>query len=391
MDKKRRKILLVDDNPENIQILLETLGDEFAVVAARSGEKALALAIAAPHPDIILLDVMMPNMDGYEVCRRLKANPLTRSIPVLFVTSLNDIEDEQRGLEMGAVDYIIKPFRPELIKARVRNQIDLKQYRDHLEQLVGERTRELSLTQDATIFTVANLAETRDPDTGAHIWRTQQYVRILALHLAASPRYAVALTPPDIDLLFKSAPLHDIGKIGIADHILLKPGKLTPEEFEEMKKHSILGWRALNRTAQLLGSNSFLRYACEIALTHHEKWDGSGYPHGLFGEAIPLSGRLMAVADVYDALISHRPYKNPFPHAEAAALIIDGRGHHFDPAIIDVFITLESEFQQISEMVTDVPADTLELTPEIAVTSTPSPHPIVAPTISVPPPRPLRK
>lgn len=198
-----------------------------------------------------------------------------------------------------------------------------------------------------------------------------QKLRQLALHLAASPRYAASLTPPDIDLLYKSAPLHDIGKTGIADHILLKPGKLTPEEFEEMKKHSIIGWRALNRTAQLLGSNSFLHYACEIALTHHEKWDGSGYPHGLCGEAIPLSGRLMAVSDVYDALISHRPYKNPFPHAEAAALIIEGRGHHFDPAIIDAFIALESEFQQISKMVTDVPADAIELTPEIAGVSTP--------------------
>ena len=157
----------------------------------------------------------------------------------------------------------------------------------------------------------------------------------------------------DLDLLFKSAPLHDIGKIGIADHILLKPGKLTPEEFEEMKRHSIIGWRALNRTEQLLGSNSFLRYASEIALTHHEKWDGSGYPDKLIGTAIPLSGRLMAVADVYDALRSHRPYKNPYPHFEAAAMIIDGRGHHFDPDIVDVFIALDSDFQKISETVTD--------------------------------------
>ncbi len=352
-DAKPKKILIVDDNSENIQILLATLGDEFAVVAARNGEKALALATATPHPDLILLDVIMPNMDGYEVCRRLKANPLTWSIPVLFVTSLSDSEDEQRGLEVGAVDYITKPFRPELVKARVRSQIDLKQYRDHLEQVVEERTRELSLTQDVTIFTLANLAETRDPETGAHICRTQSYVRALALRLSASPKYAAALTPSDIDLLFKSAPLHDIGKIGIADHILLKPGKLTPEEFEEMKRHSIIGWRALNRTEQLLGSNSFLRYASEIALTHHEKWDGSGYPDKLIGTAIPLSGRLMAVADVYDALRSHRPYKNPYPHFEAAAMIIDGRGHHFDPDIVDVFIALDSDFQKISETVTD--------------------------------------
>jgi putative two-component system response regulator len=295
----------------------------------------------------------MPNMDGYEVCRRLKANPLTCSIPVLFVTSLSDDDDEKRGLELGAVDYIIKPIRPELVKARVRSQINLKQYRDRLEQLVDERTLELTLTQEATIFTVANLAETRDPETGAHIWRTQRYVRELALRFAASSNSAASLTPTYIDLLFKSAPLHDIGKIGIADQILLKPGKLTTEEFEEMKKHCILGWRALNRSEQLLGTNSFLRYASEIALTHHEKWDGSGYPNGLIGESIPLSGRLMAVADVYDALCSHRPYKKPFSHAEAAAIIVDGRGQHFDPDVVDVFIALESNFQQISEIITD--------------------------------------
>lgn len=355
---KRSKILVVDDNHENIQILLEILGDEFAVVAARSGEKAIALALADPHPDLILLDVIMPNMDGYEVCRRLKANLLTRDIPVMFVTSLSDSTEEQHGLEVGAVDYIIKPIRPELVQARVRSQLKLKQYSDHLEQLVAARTRELTLTQDATIFTVANLAETRDPETGAHIWRTQRYIRDLALGLAASSKHAASLTPPDIDLLFKSAPLHDVGKIGIADQILLKPGKLTAEEFEEMKKHCFLGWRALNRAERLLGSNSFLRYASEIALTHHEKWDGSGYPDGLIGAAIPLSGRLMAVADVYDALRSERPYKRAFSHAEATAIIIDGRGQHFDPEIVDVFIAQESDFQRISETITDEQTNT---------------------------------
>ena len=359
LEDRRKKILVVDDEPANIHILIEALGDEFALVAARTGEKALAIAAATPHPDIILLDVMMPNMDGYEVCRRLKANPLTVNIPVIFVTSLSDSGDELHGLKIGAVDYILKPILPELVKARVCSQLNLKQYRDHLEQMVEERTRELSITQDATIFTVANLAETRDPETGAHIWRTQRYLRELALHLAASPKYAAVLTPLDIDLLFKSAPLHDIGKIGITDQTLLKPGKLTAEEFEEMKRHSFLGWRALSRTEQLLGSNSFLRYACEIALTHHEKWDGSGYPNGLSGEAIPLSGRLMAVADVYDALTSRRPYKMPFAHAESVSIIIADRGHHFDPAIVDTFIALESDFQQISERVTDESANAI--------------------------------
>lgn len=357
MYNKQSKVLVVDDSAENIRIMFEALGDEFAVVAARNGEKALALAGAASQPDVILLDVMMPNMSGYEVCATLKANPATRGIPILFVTALTDMEDERRGLAMGAVDYIVKPFRPELVKARVRNQIDLKRHRDHLEHLVEERTRELSTTQDATIFTVANLAETRDPETGAHIWRTQQYVQVLASHLAKSTKYADVLTEPDIALLFKSAPLHDIGKIGIADHILLKPGKLTPEEFEEMKKHAELGWRALNRAEQLLGTNSFLRYACEIALTHHEKYDGSGYPKGLVAEEIPLSGRLMAVADVYDALTSRRPYKIPFSHADAAALIIAGRGRHFDPDVVDAFVTLETEFQRIRRTVIDLDVD----------------------------------
>ena len=357
MSDKKSKVLIVDDSAENIKIMVKALGDEFVVVAARNGEKALALASAVSQPDIILLDVMMPNMSGYEVCEQLKANPATRDIPVLFVTALTDMEDERRGLDMGAVDYIVKPFRVELVKARVRNQLDLKRHRDHLEQLVSERTWELSVTQDATIFTVANLAETRDPETGAHIFRTQQYVRVLATHLSVSAKYAAALTPSDIELLFKSAPLHDIGKIGIADHILLKPGKLTPEEFDEMKKHPMLGWRALNRAEQLLGSNSFLRYASEIALTHHEKFNGSGYPNGLVGEEIPLSGRLMAVADVYDALTTRRPYKKPFSHADATTLIVEGRALHFDPDIVDAFVTLESEFQRIRITVFDEEAD----------------------------------
>ena len=353
MNKKNSRVLVVDDNPENIRILLDTLGDEFAVVAALTGEKALALAVAIPPPDIILLDVMMPVMNGYEVCLKLKACPATRNIPVLFVTASAEMEDERYGLSIGAVDYITKPFRPELVKVRVANHLALKRHQDHLERLVTDRTRELSQTQDATIFAFAGLAETRDPETGAHIWRTQRYVQALAVYLASCPKYSATLTLADIELLFKSAPLHDIGKIGIPDHILLKPGKLTKEEFEEMKHHAILGWQALSRTEEFLGPNSFLHYAREITLTHHEKWDGSGYPNGLAGEAIPLSGRLMAIADVYDALTSRRPYKKPFPHAEAAALIVAGRGGHFDPDLVDAFVALESEFQQIERAIAD--------------------------------------
>ncbi len=344
--KKEFTILLIDDSWENLRCLKMILSSEFNVKAATNGSIALTIAKSTP-PDLILLDVVMPEMDGYEVCLRLKADPITWFIPVLFVTSLSDSEDEQRGFAVGAADYINKPFRPEIVKARVRSHLEVKMYRDNLQLLVERRTGELLSSQDATIFTVANLAEIRDPETGAHIMRTQHYVKALALCLGSSPKHAVDLAPQNIELMAKSAPLHDIGKVGIPDHILLKPGKLTTEEFVEMKTHAMLGWKILNMTEQRFGSNSFLRYACEITLCHHEKWDGSGYPQSLAGETIPLSARLMAVADVYDALISVRPYKKAFSHAEAKAIIVDGRGLHFDPSIVDAFLLLEDRFIDI--------------------------------------------
>ncbi|MBF0094855.1 MAG: two-component system response regulator [Alphaproteobacteria bacterium] len=350
--EKKKTILAVDDAPENLDVIKSILVPDYTLKRAATGAMALKIAESQP-PDLILLDVMMPGMDGFDVCLQLKANPVTKGIPVVFVTALSESADEQRGFAVGGVDYINKPFQPELVRARVRTHLEIKEYRDDLERLVEERTQELSRTQDATIFTVANLAETRDPETGAHIMRTQHFVTVLAQYLSASPRHAAALTPANIDLLFKSAPLHDIGKVGIPDHILLKPGKLTAEEFEEMKQHAVIGWKTLNETEEYFGTNSFLRYACEISLTHHEKWDGSGYPYGLSGDAIPLSGRLMAVADVYDALTSARPYKKPFTHEAAKALIVDGRGKHFDPEIVDAFLALETEFQEISRAINE--------------------------------------
>lgn len=340
-------VMIVDDTETNIDILVEALGGDFDLRVAMDGETALE-AIADEPPDLILLDIMMPGMDGYEVCSRLKSAPATRDIPVVFLTAMSEEQDEARGLALGAVDYITKPFSPALVKARVRNQLELKRYRDHLEELVRERTRQLVLTQDVTIRSMGTLAEYRDPETGGHIRRTQQYVRILALHLKNDPRFRDRLDDTAIDLLVKSAPLHDIGKVGVRDNILLKPGALTPEEFEEMKRHTIYGRDALLVSEKMLGEDSFLSVAREIAYTHQEKWDGTGYPRGLKGEEIPLFGRLMAVADVYDALISKRVYKPPYPHERAVEMIREGRGSHFDPDIVDAFLVLADDFRRIA-------------------------------------------
>lgn len=342
------RVLLVDDNTTNLQLLHETLdGLGYKLLIAKNGKTALAIAQKA-RPSLILLDIMMPEMDGYEVCRRLKADEDTSHIPVIFITALADQEDEAKGLGMGAVDYLTKPINPELVRARVRNHLELKQYQDHLENLVKERTRRLALTQAVTIESLATLAEYRDPETGGHIKRTQNYVKALAVHLKDHPRYRDELNDETIELLYLSAPLHDLGKVGVPDHILLKAGKLTDEEFEEMKKHTVYGHDALLITEQKLGEDTFLRLAREIAYTHQEKWDGSGYPLGLKGYAIPLAGRLMALADVYDALISKRVYKPPFPHEKAVQIIVEGKDQHFDPDLVDAFVELQETFRNIA-------------------------------------------
>jgi putative two-component system response regulator len=347
-------ILIVDDTETNLDILVETLGEDYEVAVAMDGPTALSLA-QAQTPDLILLDIMMPGMDGYEVCRRLMADPATAQTPVIFLTALTEVGDKTRGFAAGAVDYVTKPFEPAEIQARVRTHLSLRLARQQLagqneilEQKVRERTRELALTQDAIIEAMAGLAEYRDPETGGHIKRTRNYVRLLALKLRDAPQYKDLFTEEFLDLLYKSAPLHDIGKVGVRDDILLKPGPLTEAEFESMRRHTVFGRDAIAAAAQHLGDNSFLRLAQEIAYTHQERWDGSGYPQGLVGEAIPVSGRLMAIADVYDALISRRVYKKPLPHAQAVAIIRDGRGIHFDPVMVDAFLEVQESFRQIA-------------------------------------------
>jgi putative two-component system response regulator len=353
---KKQTILVVDDAPENIELLNLVLGSTYNIKVALNGEKALEIASnPADLPDLILLDVMMPGMNGYDVCRQLKTSPLTYKIPVIFVSALNETQDESKGFEVGAVDYITKPVSTSIVRARVKTHLALYDQNKLLEDKVRERTEELAHAQDVTYIGFAALAEFRDHETGAHIIRTQQYVRILAQYLSIHPRFQGYLGNEEIGLLHKSAPLHDIGKIAVPDRILLKPGKLTPEEFDEMKKHTIYGRDAIAQAERALGDekNSFLRLAKEIAYTHHEKWDGSGYPQGLAGDSIPISGRLMALADIYDALISQRVYKAAIPHDAAVEIIVNERGKQLDPDVVEAFLEHQDMFGNISQTITD--------------------------------------
>jgi putative two-component system response regulator len=347
----KEAILVVDDTPDNLTLMSGLLKDRYKVKVANNGEKAIKIVQGDNPPDLILLDIMMPGLSGYDVCEQLKADPATREIPIIFLTAMTATEDEKKGLEMGAVDYITKPISPPIVLARVATHLKIKAAADFLkdknvflEQEVAKRTREVVAIQDVTILTMASLAETRDSDTGNHIRRTQYYVKSLAEELKGHPRFRQFLDDATIDMLHKSAPLHDIGKVGIPDRILLKPGRFTPEEFEIMKSHTTLGRDAIQHAEDRLGMKvDFLKYAKEIAYGHQEKWDGSGYPEGLSGDDIPISARLMAVADVYDALVSRRVYKEGMPHDKAKAIMIESSGSHFDPDVVDAFLAREDE------------------------------------------------
>ena len=358
-------VLVVDDTPDNLMLMTNLLKDRYRVKAANSGEKALRVLEGDPLPDLILLDIMMPGLSGHQVAQQLQKDSRTHDIPIIFLTALASMEDEIQGLELGAVDYITKPICAPLVLARVETQLKIKaaadflrNKNDFLEQEVQRRTQEVMAIQDVTIQAMASLAETRDNETGNHIRRTQHYVRLLAELLLDHPRFKHFLNEETIRQLFKSAPLHDIGKIGIPDHILLKPGRFTPQEFEIMKTHTTLGRDAIQRAEDQLGiSVGFLRIAKEIAYSHQEKWDGSGYPEGLAADDIPVSARLMAVADVYDALISRRVYKSGMPHEQAVEIILQGRGSHFDPDVCDAFLSNAGQFRTIAERYADSDQD----------------------------------
>ncbi len=365
-------LLIVDDNPENLTVLGEILQSEFRVRAATNGPRALELAVLDPKPSLALLDLMMPDMDGYELLSTLRADPATSDMPVIFVTAMDGTADEARGLAMGAADYITKPLRPAIVLARVRIHLQLRAAREvlrernvELEAEVARRMAENQRVQDVSIHALARLAETRDPETGNHLRRTQEYVRLLGHCLQPHPRFADYLSERVIDVLAKSAPLHDIGKVGIPDHVLLKPGKLDPDEWVIMKTHAALGADAIDQAerdgafhvdAPTGRPVEFLRTAKEIARWHHEMWDGNGYPDGLAGDDIPISARLMALADVFDALISRRVYKEPMSFERARSVIEGGRGRHFDPDLVDAFLANYDDFVGIAERYKDTEA-----------------------------------
>ncbi|NOR51813.1 MAG: response regulator [Gammaproteobacteria bacterium] len=349
-------ILIVDDDPTILASMHKMLAPSYRVLAANSGTRALAVATTEPRPALILLDVLMPKMDGYSVLSQLKEDPATRDIPVIFVTAMDATMDEEKGLELGAVDYIMKPVNPAILLARVKAHLTLKQARDflsdknsYLESEIIRRMEENQTIQNVSIHALAHLAETRDPETGDHIIRTQFYVKVLATHLQNHPRFREIITDRYIVMLTRSAPLHDIGKVGIPDHVLLKPGKLTDDEWVIMKTHAELGAQAIEQAERDVERPvEFLTLSKEIAHWHHERWNGSGYPDGLAGNAIPVSARLMALADVFDALISKRVYKSAMSSQQAMEIIIEGRDNHFDPDITDAFVASFDKFLDIA-------------------------------------------
>ena len=356
-------VLIVDDTPENLTVLAEALASDYRVRVANNGRHAIQVALSPPQPKLILLDVVMPDLDGYAVLEHLRTQPTTTDIPVIFVTAADSEADEEHGLALGAVDFIHKPIRPVIVQARVRTQLELKAARDalalravNLEVEVERRIRENHMIQDVSMRALASLAETRDHETGNHIRRTQHYVEVLARRLVDHPRFAALTAHGIIGLIVKAAPLHDIGKVGIPDCILLKPGPLTAEEWGIMQTHTRLGAEAIQRALADEDDQAplaFLHIAMDIAHSHHEKWDGSGYPDGLKGESIPLPARLMALADVFDALISKRVYKEALPFDEAAAIIHANSGTHFDPAVVAAFDTCYVDFVAIAQRYRD--------------------------------------
>jgi putative two-component system response regulator len=353
MDNVRHKIFLVDDTLANLTVGKNMLQDYYEVYPIPSGAKLFEV-LKRVTPSLILLDIMMPQMDGYEVIKILKSTPEWREIPVIFLTSKSDEDSELTGLSLGAIDYVAKPFSAPLLYQRIKNHLllasqkkELQRYNYDLEGLVEEKTAQVLDLQNTVISTLADMLEYRDDETGGHVFRTQKYLEIMLQKLLETGAYKEELEKVDLHFLVPSAPLHDIGKIAISDAILRKPGPLTPEEFEEMKKHARLGAEAIDRILSKTNQHAFLRTARIIALTHHEKWDGSGYPDGIAGFDIPLEGRLMAIADVYDALISNRPYKKAMSSETARNLIKEGSGKHFDPLLVEIFLSVSDEIEAV--------------------------------------------
>ena len=361
-------LLIVDDDATNLAVLASTLKPRYRVRAAKDGAGALRAAASEPTPDLILLDVMMPELDGFGVLQRLKSDPKTRGIPVIFVTALGEDTDEERGLALGAVDFLTKPIRPLVVLARVQTHLALEQARTRLEAQnawleseVQRRIRDNLMIQDVSLSIIVGLVETRDAETGDHTLRTRAYVDALGRRLQRDPRFAAAVEPAALTTMVKASPLHDIGKIGIPDAILLKPGPLTPAEFEIMKTHARIGGDAISHAiARVTGVGlsgrydrmpealDFLETARQMARWHHEKWAGGGYPDNLSGEAIPVCARLMGIADMFDALTTKRCYKAAMPTPDAVNLVTKASGTQFDPRVVEAFLAVAEDFAAIA-------------------------------------------
>lgn len=346
-EKQAQTILIVDDIPENIDALAGVLRKDYQIKAARDGKRALEIAAGETQIDLILLDIMMPGVDGYEVCRQLKAHRVTRKIPVIFVTAMDEVANEKKGFEIGGVDFISKPISAPIVEARVKTHLALYNQNRVLEIKVEEKTELLNKTLEQlengsleTIYRLTQAAEYRDEDTGEHIQRMSRYTAAIAKQMGANKKF--------IESVLRAAPMHDVGKIGIPDRILLKPDKLDASEWKLMKEHTTIGGRILSNSKA-----GFIRLGEVIALSHHEKWDGSGYPLGLQGKEIPLVGQMVAISDVFDALTTRRPYKEPFSIGLACDIILEGKGTHFKPALVDAFFTIKDEILEIKKQFKD--------------------------------------
>ncbi len=347
-------VMLVDDSPVIHKIVKKVLQDTYNVVSFTSGAEAVA-KLDEVNPDLILLDVEMPELDGFDTIKLMKQNKNTQDTPIIFLTAKNDVNFEFEALELGAVDYINKPFANPLLLKRVEIHLThaiqkrtLAHYNEDLQEMVAEKTKIIKELQYAIIFTLADLVEMRDNSTGGHVLRTMTYFKLILQYLEENDIYQDVLRDMDKRMLLEASQLHDVGKVAISDAILLKPGRLTPEEFEIMKTHTTIGYNAIVKAMELTHDKEFLKLAAIVALSHHEKWDGSGYPNGLSGDDIHIAGRIMAIVDVYDALVSERHYKKKMSHEEAMNILLEGRGKHFDPILIDVVVAINDKFEEAS-------------------------------------------
>ena len=363
MTGKKELIFLVDDDLTNLTTGRNALSGHYDVVTLNSGAR-LHKILEKKIPDLILLDVNMPEMNGYETLKHIKSTKEFEEVPVIFLTAKSDVDSELEGLSLGAVDYIVKPFSAPLLLKRIELHLLVKaqkhelmlqknaliKFNENLQQMVDAKTRTVVELQNAVLKTMAELVDCRDDTTGHHIEKTQSYLRILIEAAKKSGMYADEISAWDVELVLQSAQLHDVGKIAIEDSILRKPDRLTAEEYAKVKIHTTFGEKVIEKIKQSTSQQTFLEQAKILASTHHEKWDGTGYPRGLKGEEIPLQGRLMAIADVYDALVSERPYKKALSHTEAVSIITSDSGTHFDPALVDLFCSASAEFHEVAAM-----------------------------------------